>query len=158
MSKLFEILRTLAILGLIGFCPSFTSAQATDPLAGTWNFKVLVTSGCSSECNYSGMLAFSQGGTVVEQRGTVIEYGGLGDIERTALGRWRPANAMLSYTFKMKNFVFDSNGELSGYVIASSAITLSSTHNSLTGKGTANIFHANDKIATESFTISGTRF
>ena len=81
-----KIARVFAILGVIGMLPSFTLAQTTDPLVGSWNFKVTVTGGCTTNCKYIGMIAFNQGGTVVEQRGTAVEYNGLGYVERTALG------------------------------------------------------------------------
>jgi len=64
-----KIARVFAILGVIGMLPSFTLAQTTDPLVGSWNFKVTVTGGCTTNCKYIGMIAFNQGGTVVEQRG-----------------------------------------------------------------------------------------
>jgi hypothetical protein len=159
MLRFREISHMFAILGLIALCPNATSAQATDPLVGTWNFRVTVTSGCTSDCMYIGMLAFNQGGTVVEQRGTVVQYPGFGDFERYALGTWRITTASLPYVFRMKNFVFDSNGKLSGYVIAMSGIGLDATRNTFRGSGTAKIFHANGtSLGTESFTISGTRF
>ena len=83
-----KIARVFTILGVIGL-PGFTLAQTTDRLVGSWNFKVTVTGECTTTCKYVGMMAFNQGGTVVEQRGTAVEYNGLGYVERTALGTWR---------------------------------------------------------------------
>src|SRR5207237_10383170 len=92
------IARVFAILGVIGMLPSFTLAQTTDPLVGSWNFKVTVTGGCTTNCKYIGMIAFNQGGTVVEQRGTAAEYKWVGYVERTAFGRWRPSGTCVHRT------------------------------------------------------------
>jgi len=120
---------------------------------------VTVTGGCTANCKYIGVLAFNQGGTVVEQRGTTIEYYGLGYVERTALGTWRSTGGTPPYTFRMKNFVFDSTGNLSALILGTSGITLGSTLNSFSGSGTAKIFKAGGTlIDTETFTITGTRF
>jgi len=152
-----KMARVLAILGVIGLLPHFMLAQTTDHLVGTWNFKVIVTSGCTTNCQYIGMIAFNQGGAAVEQRGTVVDYD-LGYVERTALGSWRSTGTS-SYRFRMKNFVFDSTGTFSGFVIATSDVTLSSTLNSLSGSGTAKIFKANGTLfGTTIFTITGNRF
>ena len=110
-----------------------------------------------------GMLAFNQGGTVVEQRGTTVEYYGLGNVERTALGTWRSTGGTPLYTFRMKNFVFDSTGNLSALILVTSGITLGitlgSTLNSFSGSGTAKIFNAGGTlIDTATFAITGTRF
>jgi hypothetical protein len=106
-----------------------------------------------------GMIAFNYGGTVLEQRGTTVEYYGLGNVERTALGTWRSTGGTPPYTFRMKNFVFDSTGNLSALVLGTSGITLGSTHNSFSGSGTAKIFNASGTlIDTATFTITGTRF
>ena len=149
-----KIARALAILGVIGLLPGFMLAQTTDHLVGTWNFKAIVTSGCATDCHYMGMIAFNQGGTAVEQRGTVVEYD-LGYVERTALGSWRSTGTS-AYRFRMKNFVFDSTGKFSGFIVATSDVTLSS---SLSGSGTAKIFKANGALfGTTTFTITGTRF
>jgi hypothetical protein len=153
-----KMARVLAILGVIGLLPGFMLAQTTDHLVGTWNFKVIVTSGCTTNCHYMGMIAFTQGGPAVEQRGTVVEYDGLGYVERTALGSWRSTGTS-AYRFRMKNFVFDSTGKFSGLIVATSDVTLSSTPNSLSGSGTAKIFKANGALfGTTTFTITGTRF
>ncbi|HEV2729032.1 MAG TPA: hypothetical protein VGV15_03290 [Terriglobales bacterium] len=153
-----KIARVLTILGVIGLFPSFTLAQTTDPLVGSWNFKVIVTGSCTTNCKYIGMIAFNQGGTVVEQRGTVVEYSGLGNVERTALGTWRSTSGTPPYTFRVKNFVFDSTGKLSAFIRGKSGVTLSSTLNSFSGSGTATVFNANGTSDTETFTITGTRF
>src|SRR5438477_2394511 len=89
-----KIARVFAILGVIGLLPRFTLAQTIDPLVGSWNFKVTVTGGCTT-CKYIGMIAFNQGGTVVEQRATAVEYNGLGYVERTALGTWRSTGTLI---------------------------------------------------------------
>ena len=157
--RLSKIARVLTILGVIGLLPGFTLAQATNPLVGSWNFKVIVTGGCTSNCIYIGMIAFNQGGTVVEQRGTVVEYSGLGNVERTALGTWRSTTGTPPYTFGVKNFVFDSTGNLSALILGTSGITLGSTLNSFSGSGTAKIYKPGGTlIDTETFTITGTRF
>ena len=155
-----QIARLLTILGVIGLLPLFTLAQTTAPLVGGWNFKVSVTGGCTTNCKYMGMIAFNQGGTVVEQRGTVVEYSGLGNVERTALGTWRSTTGTPPYTFKVKNFVFDSTtGELSAFILGTSGVTLSSTRNYFSGSGTAKIFSPSGTLfATTTFTITGTRF
>ena len=80
--RLAKIARASVIVSVLGLLPGFTLAQTTDRLVGSWNFKVTVTGGCTTNCKYIGMIAFNQGGTVVEQRGTVVEYNGLGYIER----------------------------------------------------------------------------
>jgi len=152
-----KIARALAILGVIGLLPGFMLAQTTDHLVGTWNFKAIVTSGCTTNCQYIGMIAFNQGGAVVEQRGTVVEYDGLGYVESTALGSWRSTGTS-AYRFRMKNFVFDSTGKFSGFIAATSDVTLSSTLNSLSGSGTAKIFKAGSLFGTTTFTITATRF
>jgi len=148
----------IAILGVIGLLPGSTLAQ-TGPLVGSWNFTVTVTGGCATNCKYIGMIAFNQGGTVVEQRGTVVEYSGLGNVERTALGTWRSTTGTPPYTFRVKNFVFDSTtGELSAFILGTSGVTLT-TLNSFSGSGTARIFKASGTpIDTTTFTITGTRF
>ena len=152
-----KIARALAILGVIGLLPGFMLAQTTDHLVGTWNFKAIVTSGCTTNCQYIGMIAFNQGGTAVEQRGTVVEYD-LGYVERTALGSWRSTGTS-AYRFRMKNFVFDPTGKFSGYIVATSDVTLGSTLNSLSGSGTAKIFKANGTLfGTTTFTITENRF
>src|SRR2546428_11239406 len=103
------------------------------------------------------MITFNQGGTVVEQRGTVVEYNGLGYVERTALGTWRSTGTSV-YRFRMKNFVFDSR-KLSAFIVGISDITLSATLNSFSGSGTAQIFKASGTpIGATAFTITGTRF
>src|SRR5947208_7234623 len=112
------IARVFAILEVIGMLPSFTLAQTTDPLVGSWNFKVTVTGGCTTNCKYIGMIAFNQGGTVVEQRGTAVEYNGLGYVERTALGTWRWIGRLV-YRLRKKNFIFDSTGKLSASIVRS---------------------------------------
>jgi hypothetical protein len=53
---------------------------------------------------------FNQGDTVVEQRGTAVEYNRLGYVERTALGTWRSTGTSV-YRFRTKNFVIDSTGK-----------------------------------------------
>ena len=157
--RIAKIARVLAILGVLELLPGLVLAQTTNPLVGTWNFKVTVTGGCTAYCKYMGMLAFNQGGTVVEQRGTTVEYPGLGNVERTALGTWRSTAGTPPYTFRMKNFVFDSTGKLSASILGTSGITLSSTPNSFSGSGTARIFNAGGTlIDTVTFTITGTRF
>ena len=154
-----KIARVIAILGAIELAAGFMLAQTTNPLVGSWNFKVTVTGGCTANCKYMGMIAFNYGGTVVEQRGTTVEYYGLGNVERTALGTWRSTGGTPPYTFRMKNFVFDSTGNLSALILGTSGITLGSTHNSFSGSGTAKIFNAGGTlIDTATFTITGTRF
>ena len=104
------------------------------------------------------MIAFNQGGTVVEQRGTAVEYNGLGYVERTALGTWRSTGTLV-YRFRMKNFIFDSTGKLSASIVGTSDITLSAARNFFSGSGTAQIFKAAGTLnETTTFTISGTRF
>jgi hypothetical protein len=154
-----KIARVIAILSAIELAAGFTLAQTTNPLVGSWNFKVTVTGGCTANCKYMGMIAFNYGGTVLEQRGTTVEYYGLGNVERTALGTWLSTGGTPPYTFRMKNFVFDSTGNLSALVLGTSGITLGSTHNSFSGSGTAKIFNASGTlIDTATFTITGTRF
>jgi len=154
-----KIARVIATLGAIELAAGFMLAQTTNPLAGSWNFTVTVTGGCTANCKYIGMLAFNQGGTVIEQRGTTVEYYGLGYVERTALGTWRSTAGTPPYTFRMKNFVFDSTGNLSALILGTSGITLGSTFNSFSGSGTAKIYKAGGTlIDTETFTITGTRF
>jgi len=156
--RLAKIARVCVIIGVIGLLPGFTLAQTTDRLVGSWNFKVTVTGGCTTNCKYVGTIAFNQGGTVVEQRGTVVEYNGLGYVERTALGTWRSTGASV-YRFRMKNFVFDSTGKLSAFIVGISDVTLSATLNSFSGSGTAQIFKASGTlIGATAFTITGTRF
>jgi len=156
--RLAKIARVCVIIGVIGLLPGFTLAQTTDRLVGSWNFNVTVTGGCTTNCKYVGMIAFNQGGTVVEQRGTVVEYNGLGYVERTALGTWRSTGASV-YRFRMKNFVFDSTGKLSAFIVGISDVTLSATLNSFSGSGTAQIFKASGTlIGATAFTITGTRF
>jgi len=151
-----KMTRALAILGVLELAAGFVLAQTTNPLVGSWNFKVTVTGGCTTSCKYMGMLAFNQGGTVIEERATVVQYYGLGNVERTALGTWRSTTP---YTFRVKNFVFDSTGKLSAFILGTSGITLTSTLNSFSGSGTAKIFNAGGSlIDTETFTITGTRF
>jgi hypothetical protein len=81
--------RGLASLVVIELAAAVMVAQTTNPLVGSWNYKVTVTGGCTANCRYMGMLAFNQGSMVVEQRGTTVAYFGLGNVERTALGTWR---------------------------------------------------------------------
>jgi hypothetical protein len=75
-----KIARVLAILGVLELLAGFVLAQTTNPLVGSWNFRVTVTGGCTANCKYMGMLAFNQGGTVVEERGTTVGYSGLGNV------------------------------------------------------------------------------
>jgi hypothetical protein len=141
--------------------PASSLAQTTDPLVGTWNITVTVTGSCTSNCRYIGIVVFNAGGTIVEQRGTAVEYSGLGYVDRTALGNWwRPIAGTYSHEFKAKNFVFNStSGELSARVIATSGVNLNSNLESFSGSGTAKIFNASGVlIETQSFTITGTRF
>src|SRR5215471_17780077 len=103
LRKLARATCILCILGFAGLFPGATLAQTTDPLVGTWNFTATVTGGCTTNCKYIGMIAFHQGGTVTEQRGTAVEYSGLGYVDRTALGKWkRSTNATYPYTYTMK--------------------------------------------------------
>ena len=153
-----KIARVLTILSVIGLFPALAPAQTNDPLVGTWNFKVTATGGCSTNCEYMGMIAFNQGGTAVEQLGTAVEYSGLGYVEHTALGSWQSTTGV-TRTFRMKNFVFDSVGELSATAFETSSVKLSSTLNSFSGSGTAKIYNASGTlIDTETFPITGTRF
>jgi hypothetical protein len=154
-----KIARVLTILVVLVMPARFVLAQAASPLVGSWNFKVTVTGGCTTSCKYMGMLAFNQGGTVVEQRGTVVEYSGLGSVERTALGSWRSTGGTPPYTFKVKNFVFDSTGKLSAFILGTSGVTLGATLNSFSGSGTAKMFNVGGTlIDTATFTITATRF
>ena len=153
-----KISRILIILVVVELLPSFTLAQTSDPLVGSWNFKVTIN-GCTTHCKYIGMIAFNQGGTAMEERGTALEYSGLGYVERTALGTWRRTAGTPFYTFRMKNFMFDSTGQLSAFIVGTSGVTLSSSVNSFSGSGTAKIFNANGALTdTEMVTITGTRF
>jgi len=102
-----KIARILSILVVVDLPPGFTLAQTADPLVGSRNFKVTITGGCTTGCKYIGKITFNQGGTAAEERGTAIEYYGLGSVERTALGTWRRTAGTPAYTFRMKNFVFD---------------------------------------------------
>jgi len=160
LTRFARIACVLGTLGAAGLLPSHTLAQTTDPLVGAWNFNVTVTGGCTTNCKYIGTIAFNQGGTASEQRGTAVEYYGLGNVERTALGKWRRSTtATYPYTFTMKNFVFDSTGNLSGFILGTSSAKLSSTLNSFSGYGTAKIFNASGTlIETVTLTIAGTRF
>jgi len=159
MFELAKIRCVISFIGVAVLLHSFAAAQTSDPLIGSWNFKVTVSGGCTSNCKYTGMLAFNPGGTVIEQRGTAVEYEGLGYVERTSLGSWRSSTGTPPYTFKMKNFVFDSNGKLSAFIIGTSGVALASTRNSFGGSGTARILSVSGTlIETVSFVITGTRF
>jgi hypothetical protein len=161
LRRFVKIATVLTILSVMGVFPAFTLAQTTDPLVGSWNVDVIVTSGCTTNCKYIGMVVFGEGGTTVEQRGTAVEYSGLGYVDRTALGKWwRPTTGTSPYEFKAKNFVFNATtGELSATIVGTSGLTLSSNLESFSGSGTAKIFNASGTlIQTENFTISGTRF
>jgi len=128
-------------------------------LVGTWNFNVTVTGGCTTSCKYIGMIAFNQGGTVVEQRGTIVEYYDVGNVERTALGKWWQSTGTYPYTFAVKNFIFDSTGNLSGFILATSGVKLSPTVNSFSGYGTAKLFNPSGTLIENiAFTITGTQF
>jgi len=154
-----RIARVLTIFGVMSLLPGFSLAQTTDPLVGTWNIDVTVTGGCTSNCKYIGVVAFNEGGTVVEQRGTAVEYYSLGYVDRTALGKWWRSTTGHPYDFKAKNFVFNSTGELSATIIATAGVTLSSNLESFGGSGTAKIYNTSGTLLeTESFTITGTRF
>jgi hypothetical protein len=147
------------VLAAAGLLPGETQAQTTDALIGTWNFNTTVT-GCTLNCKYVGLIAFNPGGTALEERGTAVEYSGLGYVDRTALGKWRRSTAgTYPYTFTMKNFIFYSTGIRSGYILGTSNAKLNSTLNSLSGYGTAKIFNASGTLVeTLTFTIVGTRF
>src|SRR5215831_11578588 len=120
-----RIARVLTIFAVIVLLPGLSLAQTTDPLVGTWNITVTLTSGCMTNCKYIGMAAFNQGGTVVEQLGSAVEYSGLGYVDRTALGKWwRPTTGANPHEFKAKNFVFNSTGVLSATIIGTSAVTV----------------------------------
>jgi hypothetical protein len=155
-----RIARAFTIFGVLGLLPSFATAQTIDPLVGAWNIDVTVTGGCTSNCKYIGVVVFNEGNTVVEQRGTAVEYYGLGYVDRTALGKWWRSTTGYPYEFKAKNFVFGSTtGELAATIIGTSGITLSSNLESFSGSGTAKIYNTSGTlIETETFTISGTRF
>jgi hypothetical protein len=155
-----KIAGVLTILGVMGLVPGVTLAQTTDPLVGTWNINVTVTGGCTTNCKYIDVIAFNEGGTVVEQRGTAVEYYGLGSVDRTALGKWWRSTTGYPYEFKAKNFVFNSTtGELSGTIIGTSGATLSSNLESFSGSGTAKIYNTSGTLLeTETFTITATRF
>ena len=154
--------RLLTVLCVMGLLPGLSLAQASDPIVGTWNITVNVTAGCLTECRYIGMISFEEGGTVVEQRGTAVEYYRLGNVDPTALGRWWRSSTTSPYPhqFKAKNFVFSpSTGDLSATILGTSTITLSSNLQSFTGSGTAKIFNLSGTvIESETFTITGTRF
>src|SRR5437588_12576901 len=95
----------------------------------------------------------------LNNKGCYLRRTTLGYVERTALGTWRSTGGTPPYTFRMKNFVFDSTGNLSALILGTSGITLGSTLNSFSGSGTAKIFKAGGTlIDTETFTITGTRF
>ena len=148
----------LTIFGIVGLLPGSSLAQTTDPLVGTWNIDVTITGGCTSSCKYIGVIVFDEGNTVVEQRGTAVEYSGLGYVDRTALGKWWRSTA--GYDFKAKNFVFNSTtGELSATITGTSGLTLGPNLESFRGSGTAGIYNTSGTlIASETFTITGTRF
>jgi hypothetical protein len=159
MFWLAKIGSVITLIGVKGLLQSFAAARTSDPLIGSWNFKVTVSGECARNCKYMGMLAFNQGGTVVEQRVTAVEYQGLGYVERTSIGTWRSTAGTPAFTFKVKNFIFDSTGRLSAFIIGSSGVTVSSTRNSFTGLGTAKIFSVGGTLTdTVAFAISGTRF
>jgi len=157
LARFAKIGRVVGILCVLELLVGFAVPQTTNPLVGSWNFKVTVTGGCTANCTYMGMIGFNQGGTVVEQRGTTEEYSGLGYVERTALGTWRSTGGNPPYTFRVKNFVFDSTGKLSAVILGNSGITLSSSLNSFSGSGTAKISKTGGPLI-EAFTITGTRF
>ena len=82
----------------------------------------------------------------------------LGYVERTALGTWRSTGGTPPYTFRMKNFVFDSTGKLSASILGTSGITPSST-TFFSGSGTAKTYNAyGTLVTTTAFIITGTRF
>jgi hypothetical protein len=124
LGRFAKIARALIVIELAA---GFMAAQTTNPLTGVWNYKVTVTGGCTANCKYMGMFAFNQGGTVVEQRGTTVEYFGLGSVERTALGTWRSTGGTPPYTFRTKNFVFDPSGKLSAFILGTAGVTLATT-------------------------------
>src|SRR5215469_15807766 len=126
LARFAKIGRVVGILCVLELLVGFAVAQTTNPLVGSWTFRVNVTGGCTANCTYMGMLGFNQGGTVVEQRATTVEYSGLGYVERTALGTWRSTAGNPPYTFKVKNFVFDPTGKLSAFILGTSGISLSS--------------------------------
>jgi hypothetical protein len=64
-----KIARILIIFGFAELLPGFTLTQTSDPLVGSWNFKVTISGGCKTGCKYIGMITFNQGGTAVEERG-----------------------------------------------------------------------------------------
>ena len=55
LSRFAKIARVFTIIGVIGMFPSFTLAQTTDPSVGSWNFKVTVTGGCTTNSKYIGI-------------------------------------------------------------------------------------------------------
>ena len=152
--------RLLTVFCAMGLLPGLSRAQTIDPIVGTWNITVTVTAGCVTECRYIGIVAFEQGGTVVEQRGTAVEYYRLGNVSQTAIGRWWRLSTATSREFKAKNFVFNSTtGELSASIIGTTIVNLSSNLQSFSGSGTAKIFNLSGAVIdTETFTITGTRF
>jgi len=159
MFELAKIRCVITLIGVVVLLHSLAAAQTSDPLIGTWNFKVIVSGECSRNCKYIGMLVFNPGGAVIEQRGTAVEYEGLGYVERISLGSWRSTAGVPPYTFKLKNFIFDANGSLSASIVGTSGVMLTSSRNSLSGSGTAKIFSVGGTlIQTVSFTISATRF
>src|ERR1700751_5420769 len=99
-------------------------AQSTNPLAAVWNLEGQLPGGGTPNGKNKGMPAFNQGGTVIEQRGTTVEYYGLGYVERTAMRTWRSTGGTPPYTFRTKNFLFDSTGNLSALSLGTSGITL----------------------------------
>lgn len=152
--------RLLTVFCAMSLPPSLSLAQTIDPIIGTWNITVTVTAGCVTECRYIGIVAFEEGGTVFEQRGTAVEYYRLGNVSQTAIGRWWRSTTTTAHEFKAKNFVFNpSTGELSATVIGMTNVNLSSNLQSFSGSGTAKIFNTSGAVIdTETFTITGTRF
>jgi hypothetical protein len=153
--KRFTLALMVAVSALVLLSSIAASAQAPDPLIGTWNIV--------GEANsFIAVMSFNAGGTTVEYD-TAGTNSSASPGESISLGKW--ANTGTSrYTFNEENYIYDTSGTLAYISIANCTLTLASTQKSYTDKCTDNIYNCSltscpgTLVSSSSGTAKGKRF
>jgi hypothetical protein len=124
---------------------------------GTWNQVVSTPRG-----DEQTMVSLHPDGTVsgIAPRGNVPCASGTGpcSLEMPSLGRWAPTAQPSTFTYTLTEYVYDSNGNLNGFLIPDETITLSSDGQSYTGTVTTGFWTTSGTLVfTVRATSSGSR-
>jgi hypothetical protein len=124
---------------------------------GTWNQVVSTPRG-----NEQTMVSFHPDGTVsgIAPEGGAPCASGTGpcSLEMPSLGRWAPTAQPGTFTYTLTEYIYDSNGNLNGFLIPDETITLSSDGQSYTGTATTGIWTTSGTLVlTVQATSTGSR-